>query len=98
MSLSSMSDLLFVSLIGVGSNGIFCFVDLILVDPDLLTILLLLMRFGYIFAGIGFSGVRFWIMQGITGTGYTGIAGVASCCSESNSWNSYSSENKSKCD
>ena len=40
-----------------GSNGIFCFVDLILVDPDLLTFLLLLISFGCIFAGIGFSGV-----------------------------------------
>ena len=59
MSLSSMSDSLFVSLIGVGSNGIFCFVDLVLVDPDLLTFLLLLISFGCIFAGIGFSGVRF---------------------------------------
>ena len=57
MSLSSMSDLLFVSLIGVGSNGIFYFVDLILVDPDLLTISLLLITFGFLFAGIGFSGV-----------------------------------------
>ena len=78
MSLPSMSDLLFVSLIGVESNCIFCFVDLILVDPDLSTILLLLISFGCIFAGIGFSGVRFWIMQGITGTGCIEIAGVAS--------------------
>ena len=59
MSLASMSDLLFVSLIGVGSNGIFCFVDLILVDPDSLTILLLLSTFGCVFAGLGFSGVPF---------------------------------------
>ena len=59
MLLASMSDLLLVCLIGVGSNGIFCFVDLILVDPDLLTFLLLLITFGFDFAGIGFSGVRF---------------------------------------
>ena len=30
-------DAVFLFVSGVGSNGIFCFVDLILVDPDLLT-------------------------------------------------------------
>ena len=59
MSLASMSDLLLVSLIVVGSTGIFCFSDLVLVDLDLLTFLLLLSTFGCVFAGIGFSGFRF---------------------------------------
>ena len=45
-----MSDMLLVSLIGVGFNGTFtCFVDLTLVDPDLLTFLLMIILLDFYF-------------------------------------------------